>query len=288
MKETFPDIIGVTHRYIEVSGIRLHVAIAGKGKPLLLLHGWPQHWYVWRKLIPLLSDKYQLIMPDLPGFGWSDMPKDNDFQKEKLAGTMIELLDKLNLKKVGLIGHDWGGWIGFLACLQRPERFSKYLALGITHPFKKFHLSIFQYRRFMYQLPIAMLGEWLFSNLPSLTEWSIKKCTYKKDAWTKEDLHIFSHALQDPERAKASSLMYRTFLTKELLPIFLGKYKTQKPQVPTHLLIGKNDPIIHPSLFLKNNIENIKIEIVENCGHFIAEEQPEFVTGKISKFFTDL
>src|SRR6266545_408806 len=95
-------------------------------------------------------------MPDLPGFGWSDMPNDNNFQKEKLAKDIIQLIDALQLKQVGLIGHDWGGWIGFLACLEKPELFSKYLALGITYPFGVTHLLLSQYQRFLYQIPLGL------------------------------------------------------------------------------------------------------------------------------------
>ncbi len=69
-----PEIDGVTHRYVDVPGVRLHVAEAGEGPPILLLHGWPQHWWVWRKVIPALAENHRVICPDLRGFGWSEAP----------------------------------------------------------------------------------------------------------------------------------------------------------------------------------------------------------------------
>ena len=152
----FPDVEGVSHSFITVNGTKIHVAQIGKGKPLLLLHGWPQHWYVWRNIIPLLKDDFRLIMPDLPGLGWSDMPKDKDFRKETLAKTVIALVETLHLKQVGLVGHDWGGWIGFLACLEKPEMFTKYVALGINSPFSLTSFPLLQSWRFAYQIPIAL------------------------------------------------------------------------------------------------------------------------------------
>ncbi len=64
-----PDVAGVTHSTVKANGIDIHVARAGSGKPLVLLHGWPEFWYVWHKVVPLLADQYELIMPDLRGFG---------------------------------------------------------------------------------------------------------------------------------------------------------------------------------------------------------------------------
>ena len=75
-------------------------------------------------------------MPDLRGYGWSDAPK-RSYDKEQLATDMLRLSDALELDTVGYVGHVWGGWTGFLACLRQPQRFSGLLALGIIHPFER-------------------------------------------------------------------------------------------------------------------------------------------------------
>ena len=131
-----PDVEGVDHRFVDVRGLRLHVAEAGDGDPLVMLHGWPQHWYEWRHVIPRLADRYRVLCPDLRGFGWSDAPG-SGYEKERLASDVLELLDALGLDQVRLIGHDWGGWAGFLIALRAPERVSGYLALNIPHPFQR-------------------------------------------------------------------------------------------------------------------------------------------------------
>lgn len=281
-----PEVTGVSHSSITINGAKLHVAQAGKGKPLLLLHGWPQHWYVWRKLIPLLKNNFQLIMPDLPGLGWSDIPRNKDFRKEKLADTIIQLINALQVKQVDLVGHDWGGWIGFLACLKKPELFRKYVALGISYPFGVTHLPLSQYRRFFYQIPLAapLLGKNTVRYIPSFTEWMLMTGTKKKEIWTKEDLHWFSSLLQHPQKAEASSLYYRNFLTKELLPLYKGKYKNKIFQTQTMLLIGENDPVINPSLFQNFHEDIVKLKFIKDCGHFIPEEQPERTAKEIEAF----
>jgi pimeloyl-ACP methyl ester carboxylesterase len=63
-----PRVDGVEHRWVEAGGVRLHLAEAGEGEPLVLLHGWPQHWYEWREVIGPLAERYRVICPDLRGF----------------------------------------------------------------------------------------------------------------------------------------------------------------------------------------------------------------------------
>ena len=96
-----PDVPGVKHRYLEVERIRFHVAEAGDGEPLVMLHGWPQNWYMWRLLVAPLGERYRLIMPDLRGFGWSDAPQ-SGYSKERLASDVLALLDQLGVDRFRL------------------------------------------------------------------------------------------------------------------------------------------------------------------------------------------
>ena len=116
-----PRVDGVTHRTVRARGIDFHLAEAGSGEDVVLcLHGWPQHWYEWRHLMPALADRHRVLALDLRGFGWSDAPRDG-YVKEDMATDVLAVLDELGLDRVKLVGHDWGGWIGFLLCLREPQ-----------------------------------------------------------------------------------------------------------------------------------------------------------------------
>ena len=128
-----PQLDGVTHRTVAARGLRFHVAEAGAGEPIVLLHGWPQHWWMWRHVVPLLAPHARLVMIDLRGFGWSDAPP-GGYDKQTMADDVLAVLDALGLRRVCLVGHDWGAWIGFLACVAAPERFAAFLALGAPRP----------------------------------------------------------------------------------------------------------------------------------------------------------
>src|ERR687891_2267855 len=120
MAHAMPQIEGVDHRFIRAGEMGFHVALAGEGEPLLLLHGWPQHWWQWRKLIPSLAERHRVIAMDLRGFGWSDIAW-TGFEKETMADDVIAVLAELEVDRTRIVGHDWGAWIGYLLALRRPE-----------------------------------------------------------------------------------------------------------------------------------------------------------------------
>lgn len=93
--QRMPEVPGVEHRFVEAGRLRVHIVEAGSGPPLLLLHGWPQHRYAWRKLIPLLAGSRRLICPDLRGFGWTDAPA-SGYWTAGLAADAAALLDALS------------------------------------------------------------------------------------------------------------------------------------------------------------------------------------------------
>src|SRR5580698_6643631 len=96
--------------FINVNNIRLHYMEEGEGEPVILLHGFPEFWYGWRKQIPALGKKFRVIAPDMRGYNLSDKPKGIDsYGIDILASDIAALIKALNLSKVNLVGHDWGG-----------------------------------------------------------------------------------------------------------------------------------------------------------------------------------
>jgi pimeloyl-ACP methyl ester carboxylesterase len=285
----FPYVEGVEHRFVDTGRLRMHVAEAGTGEPLLMLHGWPQHWYEWRFQIPPLAEHYRVICPDLRGFGWSDAPPDG-YEKENMASDIVALLDALGLDEVRLVAHDWGGWIGFILCLRHPERFSRYLALNIPHPWGKFSLrSAASLWRFWYQYLIASpaLGGWIIRNRPGFLRLILTAASKRKEAWSEEDIAAFTEPLREPARARATVQLYRTFLLREFVAVTRGRYRSMRLTTPTLLLFGTGDFAI-PKSFLEGYepyADDMSVELVERSGHFIAEDRPELVTQRALEFF---
>lgn len=284
----FPHVEGVTHRLIDLPGLRMHVAEAGEGDPILMLHGWPQHWYEWRNQIPPLAERHRVICPDLRGFGWSDAPPAG-YEKENLAGDIVNLLDALELDSVKFIGHDWGGWIGFLICLRNPRRIERFLALNIPPPWGKLDLkSLGSLWRFWYQYVVAMpmVGGLVLRRRPGFVRFLFRLWPEKKP-WAEREYVEFIEPLREPARANATTQLYRTFLLHEFPAIARGKYDSYRLTTPTLLLFGAKDSAISTA-FLRGYepfVDDFTLEFVPDSGHFIAEEKPELVTKRALEFF---
>ncbi len=284
-----PELPGVSHRYVSARGLRFHIAEAGPpdGDPVLLLHGWPQHHYEWRHLLPELAKDHRVIALDLRGFGWSDAPRFG-YDKENLASDVLAVLDALELDRVKLVGHDWGGWIGFLACLREPDRFSHFLALGIAHPWQSIGPDWRQLPRFWYQLlNITPLLGYALHRTRAYVRLILQGGTATRSGFTPAELDAFVDNLSEPARSRACVSVYRTFVLREALPVARGRYAGTRLRTPTHLLVGDRDPVITPTLVAgyEAHADSMTTEIVPNCGHFIADEYPDLVAARARSHF---
>src|SRR5919106_2278316 len=248
-----PQLAGTTHHEVDAAGLRMHVVEAGPpdGAPVLVLHGWPQHWYQWRHQIPALAEAgYRVIAPDLRGFGQTDAPP-HGYDKENMATDVLNLMDAMGLERVKLLAHDWGGWIAFILCVRAPARFRRYVALNIPHLWAKTDpRTLLNIWRFWYMVVIATpLGRWLLRSRPEFVRRVIRGSSPNPQSWTDADIDAFTRPLQEPARAHASSALYRTFLLREFGPAAAGRYHKSRLTVPTLELFGEDDFAIPKSFF---------------------------------------
>jgi pimeloyl-ACP methyl ester carboxylesterase len=278
-----PHLDCVTHRTLPARGLNFHVAEVGAGEPVVLVHGWPQHWWVWRHVVPLLAPHARLVMIDLRGFGWSDAPP-GPYDKQTLADDVLAVLDALGLGRVCLMAHDWGAWSGFLACLAAPERFAAFLALAAPRPGgRPSPRQLLEVWRFAYQVAIAspVLGRRLVADA-GFVERVIMGGAVQRQAWTPDDLRTFTAVLGEPARARASVHLYRTFLEREVARSPRGRLR-----VPTRIMVGRRDPAI-PGVLLdgaQDDADDVSVELVPECGHFVPEEQPGLVAERARELF---
>jgi pimeloyl-ACP methyl ester carboxylesterase len=262
----------------------MHVAEAGSGDPLVMVHGWPQHWFIWRRLIPELAGTYRVICPDLRGFGWSDAPPGR-YEKETLAGDLLALLDALDLERVRLAGHDWGGFAGFLACLRAPDRFERFAALSIVSPWFRPPLSprLFVAASYQFAMMLPLLGPRIAAH-PAFTRTILR--VGGRGGLSDADLATYVDQFGEPRRAAASAALYRTFQLRELWPMALGRYADRRLTVPTLAIYGERDPVIREAAFARarSHVDSLRVEQIAGAGHFLPEEVPELVLEQLVPF----
>ncbi|MFF8770070.1 alpha/beta fold hydrolase [Kitasatospora sp. NPDC015120] len=284
----FPPLAGVRHRYVDAGGVRLHVAEAGRGEPVLLLHGFPQHWYAWRKVIPLLAGGYRLICPDLRGFGWSQAPA-GGYDTDTRVADVLALMDALDLPSVRLIGHEWGAWVGFMLCARAPERFTAFLALNIVHPWPLHRRLVPQSWRFWYTalLESPLLGRWMLRRRPGFTRYLLRRGVVDRTVWENGALEEFVAASAQAGAARAGEALHRSFAVRDVARLALGRYRGLRLSTPTHLLTGERDVVLPPSVLGggERNASALRAEGVPGCGHYLHEERPELVARAAVSLF---
>ncbi|MEU6560296.1 alpha/beta fold hydrolase [Nocardia nova] len=278
-----PEIPGVRRSFVEARGVRFHVTEAGPadGRPVVLLHGWPQHHYTYRHLLADPPAGLRLIVPDLPGYGWSGPPP-HRWAKEDVASDLLALLDELGLGRVLLAGHDWGGFVGFLMVLREPDRFDGYLPLNIAHPWITTRtFAPHAWRFLMYQPLVAAFGVPLQRRTPFVDQ-LLRMGVADPATFTPEITHVYSDRFREPIPARAATDTYRTFWLKEL-PAAGRHPERRRATIPIRALFGTGDAAIHRSLAAAETAraDDYTIEYVGGCGHFIPEERPDLVRSHL-------
>jgi len=287
-----PQVKGISHRDVHANGLRFHVAEGGPpdavGPPVVLLHGWPQHWFMWRDVLPPLAADRRVIAPDLRGLGWSDAPR-SGYRKQQLADDVLALLSEMGVERFDLIGHDWGAFAGFLVCLTAPERVGHYLGCSIPHLWPPAERpSVRRLLTLWYQ--VALGSPLLGAALMRQGEFTrrVLKGARAHGRYTDDELAAFVDVLREPDHARATQQYYRTFLLHELRPLVSGAMKKRTLTTPTRLLWGRRDPILqgaHATGEHERYAPDTTIEWVDDTGHFLPEERPELVVQRARELF---
>jgi pimeloyl-ACP methyl ester carboxylesterase len=267
-----PELPGVRHDYVDAGELRTHVALAGPADapPLLLVHGWPQSWWSWRHVIPTLAERFRVIAPDLRGHGWSEAPA-TGYEKEQLASDMLALLDALAIERATWVGHDWGGWTGFLAALRAPQRIERMLALCIPHPWVKpdpRRLAVL----LSYQGPISLPIVGRRVAQPMIR--TLLQAGRGGDRLRAEDVTLFAEHIPPA----VTVAMYRTFLTREIVPLARGRYASAVLEVPTTLILGRADAVTKGTA--SGPVEGqpqLHVELLDRVAHWVPEQRPQAV-----------
>jgi pimeloyl-ACP methyl ester carboxylesterase len=288
MPPPIPHVDGVEHTEVMVRGLRVHVAAAGPatGPPVVLQHGWPQHWYEWRHLMgPLAQAGYRAIAPDFRGFGWSEYPPDEDFRKDTLVDDVIALCRELGYDRISYVGHDWGCWVGWLLCLREPQLVERAVMLSVRAPFPPDDVDLAalgRLARLAYQIPIS-------APMPipaKQVSLRLIGAALNRNSNFELEREPYAIVLSQPSVTRASTLLYRSFLTRELPGLIGGRYRGQRIGVPIRFLVGEKDPLYYPEMVEEQalHIDDYAGESLSDVGHFIPEQVPDLLSERVLSF----
>ncbi len=268
------------HDHATVRGARIHYVTAGEGHPVLLLHGFPQFWHCWRRVIPVLSQRFRVIAPDLKGYGDSDKPR-GPYHTAALSEEWGEFMNALDVDRFDLVGHDWGGIIAWKMALDYPGRIRRLVILNA--PFRRWKLRAYAV---FFWLPF--LPEWIFGRWnDAVIEEILARASYDPErAFSAEDVKIYQDAFRRPGVHKAALAYYRAMWRSARAA---RADRQKKIEVPTLVLWGVRDTAlpIENTFGLEEHVRDLRIHYVPMAGHFIQEEQPDVVNEQMLKFLME-
>lgn len=266
--------------FLIVNGVRMHVRSAGQGPAVVLLHGFPDNHIVWRKQIaPLVQAGFRVLTPDLRGCGDSEAPRAVDAYRLKyICADVLAMLDQLGIEQARLVGHDWGAAVGWMLCMQSPERIAQYVALSVGHPAAVARAGILQQLRFSYML-------WFL--VPGLAERSVSAGDfYLLHRFTKDRTQVryWIKSLREPGRLTAALNYYRANVVRAAA---VGVKRTPV-KVPVMGIWSSGDVALGETQMRDSAAyvaQGFRFERIDGADHWLQVTAPERVNALLLDFF---
>src|SRR5215212_7236327 len=283
------DNMTFSHHMASVNGIQMHYVIGGHGNPVVLLHGWPQTWYEWRHVMPVLAENYTVIVPDLRGLGDSSKPT-TGYDGNTTAEDIYQLLSRLGFNKIFLVAHDIGVQTAYSYAAAHPNNVSKLVIMefafpGFSPPGFEGIVWWFGFHQTP-DIPEALIA----GKEREYLSWFYRGLAYNPEAITEADIDEFVRKYSAPGGMRAGFEYYRAF------PLDAEQNKElseTKLQIPVLVLGGDIYPAVGgdlPGNFALSSIQSLASNVsgvtVPLSGHWIPEEQPGFVIEKLARFFS--
>jgi pimeloyl-ACP methyl ester carboxylesterase len=276
----------VTHHRADLGDVQLHYVTMGQGFPVVLLHGWPQSWYEWRHIMPGLAAKYRVIAPDLRGLGDSSRPL-TGYAKKTVGNDVWRLLQRLNIAELFLVGHDWGGPTAYAIAAAHPSAVRKLAILDVTIPGdgspnisqggRRWHHAFHQ----TLELPEALVT----GREDIYLGWFYRNYGHRPDAIADADIAEYLRAYHQPGALRAGFGYYRA-IPQDIAD---NQAVSTSFKLPMPVLAlggdrawGRRMEVVES---LRRMATDVRGGVIENCGHWMPEEQPAALLGQLLAFF---
>lgn len=276
---------GFRSSYAQVNGVRLHYVAGGRGEPLILLPGWPETWWQYRKIMPTLAKRYRVIAVDLRGMGGSGKPQ-GGYDKKTMARDILDLTRALGYDRVNIAGHDIGAMVAFSFAANHPEATKTVTIMDVAHPDEGlYHIP-------MLAPPEQPVHVWWFAfnqvaGLPEqlltgraryLVDWMFDNLLADPASIGARDRAIYAAAYDRPDAIRAGNGWYRSFGQD------IEDQKAYGKIAAPMLALASEMNYDYFAAVLPAKAVDLRVRKVANSGHFVAEEQPATIIEELQSF----
>lgn len=278
------------YQSLRTADMRFAYHRAGSGEiPIVLLHGWPQTSRAWRRLLPLLSSQCDVVVPDLPGFGYSSKPE-SGFDKKTIARRIRDLVQALGLSRVALAGHDLGGHVAYAYAVQWPEEVSHFIFIESSLPGFGQEEAMDVSKGGSWHFGFNMAGdiseelvrgrEYLFVDHFMRRE---KVGLYDSESVSTADIEYYARALARPGALRSSFSYYRTLPIDRVDNRTWGQAMLPMPTLGVGAEWGYGGASAQT---VRRVASDVQEALIERSGHYIPEERPDELARVMLDFLT--
>ncbi|WP_313357576.1 alpha/beta hydrolase [Microbacterium sp.] len=277
-----PPAAGFEHLIVETPGLRSHVAVIGDGEAVLMLHGFPQHWWEWRRVAPqLAAHGYRVICPDLRGSGWTEAD-DPAIRRTSMRADLIAMLDALGVENAHVVSHDLGAVVAGQLSYTHPERVRTAVQFAMPPGFMTFSPKLLPAFKHMPPLLTHRAGRslaWLFGP------------DYAAKPMTDDVVDGYLRVQGRPGFDAAVRALYRGMIIPEVMRLASGHYKRQRLHPPTLAVFGREDgpfaeqTVRHICRGQDRYADRFDLAFVDGAAHFVVDDAPDAVAGLCLDWF---
>jgi pimeloyl-ACP methyl ester carboxylesterase len=277
-----PEASGFRHLIAETPGLRTHVAAFGEGEPVVLLHGFPQHWWQWHAVAPVIAaGGYRVLCPELRGAGWT-VADDSRIERETRLRDLLAVFDALGIDSAHLVAHDMGAITATQLAYEHPERVSTAVHLSAPPAFMRFSPRLIPALRHMPALVWHRRGaplRGLFSE------------DYVAAPMSEATLESHLAPMRRPDIDGAVRPLYRGMVLPEAMRLFRGVYRRRRLTVPTLVVFGRQDGDFPEDLVQRicrdpgQHADRVEFAYVDDASHFITDDAPDAVADLALDWF---
>lgn len=267
--------------FADSGGVKIHYVTMGKGPLVLMIHGFPDYWYTWRKQMPVLAQDFQVVAIDQRGYNKSDQPEGvENYNVDKLVGDVQAVIKHLGRDKAIVVGHDWGGLVAWMFAMTHPQMVEKLVILNLPHP-------------------KGLMRE-LRDNPGQRKSSEYARNFQKPEAAAAITAEALAAWVKDPEDRKKYVSAFQRSSIEGMLNYYKANYPRPpyddsqqiypKIKCPVLMFHGLDDGALLPGAL--NDTwqwveQDLTLITVPGAGHFIQQDKPEFVAHRMHRWLTE-
>ena len=278
-----------THGDVETNGVRLHYVEQGEGPLVILLHGFPEHWYSWRHQIgPLAEAGHHVVVPDMRGYNLSQKPR-RGYDIKTLTTDVRGLIRAFGETSATIVGHDWGGVIALQFPIDYPQACDRLIVMNAPL-IRSWYWQRRNYPANLYALVMHvpfLAKRRMWGDIDASVRQIVRGVSSDSEALTEADYEEFARALKQPGAIDAAMKYYSDIYWPDWFLTWPDRNK--RIECPTQFIWGAQDRAVRLEFMEEaaERVDSLSTHIVADAGHWVQQEQPEEVTAAMLAFLSN-